>query len=368
MDGGPPLAGVTVHSVAQRAGVSISTVSRVLTGSAPVSEELRRRVLRAVRELGYYPNALARGLRMNRTGIIGLMVPDISNPFFGELAMAVEVTASKARYGILLCNSQNSRERERQYLELLQAQRVDGLLVVGSKDIELDLEQFLQTTGAAVVSLDRKIPGFSGPWVGADPSPGVFQAVQHLAELGHRRLGVVRGPSAEASSEERYESIRQAVVQYGVEIPAECIWEGEYTLESGQRAGEAIARLPASSRPTAVIATSELSAFGLVRAAARAGLRVPSQLSVVSFDDTLFAEIHRPPLTAIAQPTREIGEQGTRLLLQMMDRSAERSQEAVAPPAGSLLSRRRKRAAPRAAALPTRLIVRESTARPAVSG
>lgn len=352
---------VTVRDVAQKAGVSISTVSRVLTGSARVSPELRQRVIDAVEELGYRPNALARGLRMRRTAVIGLLIPDISNPFFGQLARVVEDAANNRGYSILLCNSQNSRAREVQYLDLLRQQQVDGVLVVTSGAMGEELEEFFKLTGAAVLALDRRIPQFKGPWIGGDPYPGARQAVQHLLDLGHRNIGLVRGVEGNISSDERYKALNRALVEAG--LPEErWTWGGEYTLETGIAAGLALAELPAQKRPTAVIATSEFSAYGLIEGVSRHGISVPDQLSVVGYDNTAFAEVFRPALTVIAQPIEEMGELAVDFILRMINNAEQEEQlPPVAPVAGMLPPAAVKEAA-EDAVLPTYLVVRSSTA------
>lgn len=352
---------VTVRDVAQKAGVSISTVSRVLTGSARVSPELRQRVIDAVEELGYRPNALARGLRMRRTAVIGLLIPDISNPFFGQLARVVEDAANNRGYSILLCNSQNSRAREVQYLDLLRQQQVDGVLVVTSGAMGEELEEFFKLTGAAVLALDRRIPQFKGPWIGGDPYPGARQAVQHLLDLGHRNIGLVRGVEGNISSDERYKALNRALVEAG--LPEErWTWVGEYTLETGIAAGLALAELPAQKRPTAVIATSEFSAYGLIEGVSRHGISVPDQLSVVGYDNTAFAEVFRPALTVIAQPIEEMGELAVDFILRMINNAEQEEQlPPVAPVAGMLPPAAVKEAA-EDAVLPTYLVVRSSTA------
>ena len=352
---------VTVRDVAQKAGVSISTVSRVLTGSARVSPELRQRVIDAVEELGYRPNALARGLRMRRTAVIGLLIPDISNPFFGQLARVVEDAANNRGYSILLCNSQNSRAREVQYLDLLRQQQVDGVLVVTSGAMGEELEEFFKLTGAAVLALDRRIPQFKGPWIGGDPYPGARQAVQHLLDLGHRNIGLVRGVEGNISSDERYKALNRALVEAG--LPEErWTWVGEYTLETGIAAGLALAELPAQKRPTAVIATSEFSAYGLIEGVSRHGISVPDQLSVVGYDNTAFAEVFRPALTVIAQPIEEMGELAVDFILRMINNAEQDEQlPPVAPVAGMLPSAAVKEAV-EDAVLPTYLVIRSRTA------
>lgn len=352
---------VTVRDVAQKAGVSISTVSRVLTGSARVSPELRQRVIDAVEELGYRPNALARGLRMRRTAVIGLLIPDISNPFFGQLARVVEDAANNRGYSILLCNSQNSRAREVQYLDLLRQQQVDGVLVVTSGAMGEELEEFFKLTGAAVLALDRRIPQFKGPWIGGDPYPGARQAVQHLLDLGHRNIGLVRGVEGNISSDERYKALNRALVEAG--LPEErWTWVGEYTLETGIAAGLALAELPAQKRPTAVIATSEFSAYGLIEGVSRHGISVPDQLSVVGYDNTAFAEVFRPPLTVIAQPIEEMGELAVDFILRMINNAEQDEQLPPVAPVAGMRPPAAVKEAVEDAVLPTYLVIRSSTA------
>ncbi|HHT43608.1 MAG TPA: LacI family transcriptional regulator [Firmicutes bacterium] len=351
---------VTVRDVAKKAEVSISTVSRVLTGNARVSPELRQRVIEAVEELGYRPNALARGLRMRRTAVIGLLIPDISNPFFGQLARVVEDAANNRGYAILLCNSQNSRRREIQYLDLLRTQQVDGVLVVTSGAVGDQLDEFFKLTGAAVLALDRRIPQFGGPWIGVDPYPGAKEAVRHLLELGHRRIGVVRGVEGSVSSDERYNAIARALDESG--LPQErWIWSGEYTLETGVEAGVALAQLPDEERPTAVITTSEFSAYGLIEGASRHGISVPEQLSVVGYDNTAFAEVFRPALTVIAQPIEEMGTLAVDSILRLINAEQEPQLPPVAPVAGALQPRDEVETV-EDAVLPTFLVKRSSTA------
>lgn len=352
---------VTVREVAERAKVSISTVSRVLTGNAPVSRELRERVIEAVEELGYRPNALARGLRMRRTAVIGLLIPDISNPFFGQLARAVENAANARSYAILLCNSQNSRERELQYLDILRGQQVDGVLVVSSGTVGDQLEEFFQLTGSAVLALDRRIPKFIGPWIGVDPYPGVREAVQHLIELGHRRIGVVRGVKGNASSDERYNAIMNALTENSLNKNL-WTWSGEYTLETGIAAGLSLAKLDPVKRPTAVITTSEFSAYGLIEGVSRQGILVPEDLSVVGYDNTAFAEVFRPSLTVIAQPIEKIGSRAIDTILRMIVDNGEVQLPPVAPLAGTPWTQGQPAEKTKNQVFPTYLVKRNSTA------
>ncbi len=351
---------VTVKDVAKKADVSISTVSRVLTGNARVSPKLYHRVMDVVEELGYRPNALARGLRMRRTAVIGLLIPDISNPFFGQLARRVEEAASARGYAILLCNSQNSRQRELQYLDILRSQQVDGLLAVTSGATD-ELNDFSRLTGAKVLALDRRTPNFSGDWIGVDPYPGACEAIQHLSELGHQRIGVLRGVKGDPSSDERYNAIVQALEEYGLNTQL-WTWSGEYTLETGVEAGAALAQLPQESRPTAVITTSEFTAYGLIEGVSRYGLSVPEHLSMVGYDNTAFAEVFRPALTVIAQPIDQMGAMAVDKILHSIMAETERQLPPIAPLAGSL-NKNTTEKEPKDIVLPTYLVKRSSTAK-----
>ena len=351
---------VTVRDVARLADVSISTVSRVLTGNAPVSPELRQRVVDAVEELGYRPNALARGLRMKRSAVIGLLIPDISNPFFGQLARIVEEAASGRGYTILLCNSQNNKEREAQYLDLLRSQQVDGLLAVTSGTMGDDLNDFVRMTGSVVLSLDRRIPGFQGAWIGVDPHPGASEAVRHLLELGHRNIGVLRGIKGNLSSDDRYGAIVRALEEQG--LPSRrWTWCGEYTLETGIAAGANLANLPPEQRPTAVIATSEFSAYGLIEGVSRHGLSVPKELSVVGYDNTAFAEVFRPALTVIAQPIERMGTVAVDEILRLIMAETKTQLPPIAPLAGNFKPQMSTKENVKDLVFPTFLVRRMST-------
>lgn len=351
---------VTARDVAKQAGVSISTVSRVLTGNARVSQELHQRVLDVVEELGYRPNALARGLRMRRTAVIGLLVPDISNPFFGQLARIVEEAASVRGYAILLCNSQNSRERELQYLDLLSSQQVDGLLAVTSGAVGPELNDFSDLTGAKVLALDRRIPHFNGTWIGDDPYPGACEAVKHLLELGHHQIGILRGLEGNASSDERYHAIARALKEYG--LPRRrWTWTGEYTLETGINAGSTLAKLSQKDRPTAVITTSEFTAYGLIEGVSRHGLSVPEDLSIVGYDNTSFAEVFRPSLTVIAQPINCIATTAVDKILRLIMSDTEAPLPPIAPIAGNPIQQNNTKEEAIDLMLPTYLIKRAST-------
>ena len=351
---------VTGRDVAKRANVSISTVSRVLPGNAPVSLELRQRVIEAIEELGYRPNALARGLRMRRTAVIALLIPDISNPFFGQLASVVEEEARSRGFATLLCNSQNNRERELQYLDLLYSQQVDGLLIVTSENIARELDELARATGAVVCALDRRIPEFDGPWIGTDPYPGAYEAVTHLVELGHENIGILRGIRGKTSSDERYYAIVRALDEHGLP-PPRWTWTGENTLQTGIEAGANLAQMPEQERPTAVITTSEFSAYGLIEGVSRHGLSVPEELSVIGFDNTAIAEVFRPPLTVIAQPIERMGAIAVAEIVNLLMARKDPKTSPVAPVAGTLRPPEQDEQRTKNIVLPSFLVKREST-------
>jgi len=224
-----------------------------------------------------------------------------------------------------------------------------------------ELEEFFKLTGAAVLALDRRIPQFKGPWIGGDPYPGARQAVQHLLDLGHRNIGLVRGVEGNISSDERYKALNRALVEAG--LPEErWTWVGEYTLETGIAAGLALAELPAQKRPTAVIATSEFSAYGLIEGVSRHGISVPDQLSVVGYDNTAFAEVFRPALTVIAQPIEEMGELAVDFILRMINNAEQDEQLPPVAPVAGMRPPAAVKEPVEDAVLPTYLVIRSSTA------
>ncbi len=331
----PPRKPASIREVARRAGVSVTTVSHALSGKRPVAPETAARIRALVPEMGYVPYFAARTLQSGRSFVIGLVVPDISNQFFGEIAIGVESYANDQDYGVTLCTSQSDPRREKRYFNMLRSGAIDGLIYNAAGATQ---DEALPTMAASfpLVVVDEGIPGLeSNPLVTADHRQGGSLAAAHLAELGHRRVAVLSGPPGMMSSDERTAGFREI-------FPDAVVLTGEYTESSGHLLTTFL--LQAHPEVTAVFAGNDLMAFGAIAELQKAGLRVPRDVSVIGFDDVDFAARITPSLTTVRQPAIELGKRSAQLLLDHVihDRELE----------GRHLS------------LPVRLVVRESTAPP----
>ncbi len=310
---------VTIHDVAVRAGVSATTVSHVVNGTRPVSSQLSERVHEATRELGYQPNALARSLRRKETHTIGLIVPDNSNPFFAEMAHSVEYTAYGSGHAVVLCNSDDDVEREALYLDLLLKRQVDGIVLVAAATSG-DSLRALNQRGLPLVVVDRDLPYPAHDCVLTDHEAGGYAATEHLAQLGHKRIACIAGPSDLGSSTGRVAGHRAALRAAGLRVDQSMVVRGDFRDHSGYVATQKL--LKRAKPPTAIFACNDLMAIGAMAAARDAGLNVPEDISVVGFDDIHLAGYLNPPLTTIAQPMAELGRGAVELLLErLLDRS-----------------------------------------------
>lgn len=305
----------TMRDVAEHARVSVTTVSHVINDTRPVSEELRQRVLQAMRDLGYQPNRLARSLRRGQTHTIGMIIPDTTNPFFAEVARGVEDTSFERGYSVILCNSDGNLDKELLYTNVLVEKQVDGILFVAAgMSTERILE--LQRRNIPLVLIDRDLPDAAVDSVLTDNAHGGRLATQHLIELGHTRIACVTGPSELTPSADRVIGYREALIQSNLAIDGALIVKGDFQYASGYAAGTQLLGL--ADPPTAIFACNDLMAIGVVSAALQGGLRVPDDFSVIGFDDIRLAAFANPPLTTIAQPKYEIGVVAVTLLLERM--------------------------------------------------
>lgn len=316
---------VTIRDVARTAGVSVSTVSRVLTGNAPVAPERRRRVVRATRALGYRPNVIARSLKQRRTTTLALVVPDITNLFFAEVARGVEDAAHRLGYALILCNAENDLRKERRYLEVLRERQVDGLVLVPVGDRSSVRETW---TDLPLVLMDRVVPGLRVDAVACDNESGVRLAVRHLVRLGHRRIGFIGGPRGLSTAEERARGFLAGLREAGLRRAT--VARGPFAFETGLRAMERMLR--ARPRPTAVVASSDVMALGAIRAVYRAGGSVPETVSVVGYDGIAAAALVQPPLTTVAQPMLEMGRRAVELLVARITGTGGRLQRLLLRP------------------------------------
>ncbi len=298
--------------VARRAGVSPMTVSRVVNGSGSVSPKLRARVEAALTETGYMPNTVARNLRTNRTDTIALLLPDMTNPFFTTLAQGVETAAREAGISMLLANSDEREDEEARLAALLLQRQVDGLLLVpaatGAGTVRLCRDR-----GVPLVVVDRRPQAADVDVVRADSEGGARELGQLLVGLGHQHLAVLSGPASVPTAVDRVAGFRRAVVdEAGLGEPV--VIHGAFSIESGH--DMALAAMQREPAPTALFATNNFIAIGVLHALDELGLRVPDDVAVVGFDDLPRAMVTFPFLTVIAQPAAEIGRRAVSVLLE----------------------------------------------------
>jgi LacI family transcriptional regulator len=302
----------TIREVAERANVSVTTVSHVINETRFVSDALRERVHRAMDELGYQPNVLARSLRRGRTHTLGLILPDSANPFFAEIGRSIEDCAFEQGYSLILCNTEGNLDRERIYIQLLSRRQVDGIIIVAAGDRANSLDSSLEVK-LPLVLVDRNLPGVHIDAVLIDNREGGYSATRHLIDHGHRRIGCITGPTYLTPSAERVAGYSDALVEAGLQCDEELLQPGDFHPESGRLAAREFLNL--AQPPTAIFTCNDLMAIGALRAAEERGLRVPDDLAVVGFDDIELATYTAPPLSTIAQPKKELGELAIRLLL-----------------------------------------------------
>jgi len=300
---------VGIREVARHAGVSNATVSNVLNRPGVVAPATRQRVLAAIEELGFVRNESARQLRAGSSRVIAYVVLDAANPFFTDVARGVEDAARKAGLALFLCNSASDDGREREYLELLHEQRVEGILIT-----PVDAER-LTDRGTPVVLVDRESNGTYCS-VAVDDVLGGELAVTHLIENGHRRIAMIGGPLSIQQVRDRREGAMRALANAGLPADALTFLETRsLQVAEGRGAGERLVGLPAARRPTAAFCANDLLALGLLQSMTQQGLKVPDDLAVVGYDDIEFAAAAAVPLTSVRQPREQLGRTAATLLL-----------------------------------------------------
>ncbi len=323
---------ITIREVAERAGVSAMTVSRVINGNSRVSAETRQRVEAIVKEVGYVPNRLARGLIRQRTGTLGLIVPDVANPFFTLVVRGAEEVAWRAGFHVILCNTQGDLERERGYLEDMLAFQVEGLLIAPVGERSRSNLRVLEKNHVPFVLIDRKIDGYDGDLVQGDSVAGARRLVEHLIGLGHRRIGMVTETSEVSTARDRLNGYRQALERAGVEFRPELV--AESSAIDPRAAHDATLRLlDLAEPPTAIFSVNNIAVVGVSEAARERGLEIPRDLAVVCFDDLEHASRFQPFLTVMAQPAETFGTIATQLLLDRLAGRIEQRRRLVVLPA-----------------------------------
>ncbi|MCK9221462.1 MAG: LacI family transcriptional regulator [Limnochordia bacterium] len=314
----------TIKDIAKIAGVSPATVSRALGGYGYVKDSTRRRIQEVADQLGYHPNALARSMVTRSTQTIGLIISDIANPFFPEVVRGIEDTAHQKGFTVILCNSDEDSEKERTYIDVLMAKRVDGLIIASTAANAQHLLQ-LKERNLPLVLLDRSFGEGNVDTVKVDNTLGAFQAVNHLIELGHRRIGIITGPDRIPTARERLAGYEHALKQHSIHLEPRFIVKGDFKEEDAYMGVKYLMDL--ERPPTALFTANNRTTTGALTAIWELGLHIPDELSVIAFDDLPWMQLLQPQLSVIQQPTYELGVTAAELLFKrLMSDTPQKSQ------------------------------------------
>ena len=309
--------GITIYDIAQAAQVSITTISKILNGKdQDISSKTHDRVLRVMEELNYKPNAIARSLVTKKTNVIGLLIPDISNPYFSELARGVEDGAEKFGFSVIFCDTDESQEKELEYLRVLKEKGMDGIVFVPIAASRYDVIKESKAYGRPLVVLDRGCEYFD-PNVGQvvfDHVMSGYLAAKYLTDRGHRRIACITGPKTNKSSCDCLSGYRKALAEAGIGFDSALVFEGNYRFDSGVEGGTGLIRFGA----TAFFVENGLMAGGVYRAAFAEGKRIPEDISVIGYDDANLSCVLNPPLTSILQPKLDMGRKAGEILARMI--------------------------------------------------
>jgi len=306
----------TIYDIAKAANVSIATVSKVMNKSGRISDKTRKRVMDIMSEMNYQPSVVASALTKKRTYTIGLLIPDLANPFFAEIARSVEDRAQELGLNLVICNTDNNVDKEEKYIGLLKQKGADGIIMATGAHNQAIVKKLIQQKQTIAV-IARDMPSLAVDAVLVDDFLGGYLAANHLIELGHRRIAVIAESMKVISSRERVRGCSQAMAEADLPFDDHWVRESAFHVEDGKATAGDLLDEP--QPPTAIFACNDLLAIGAIQAARERGMNVPRDLSVVGFDNTILATIIDPPLTTIAQPIQELGRQVVDLIAQGID-------------------------------------------------
>jgi len=305
----------TQKELAKYAGVSAGTVSNVISGSTQVSERSRQKVLEAIRVLNYRPNLIARSLKTNRTNTLGIVVPDITIPFFPKIIRGAESAARERGYFLMVLDSESNHNREIDMVSLLHAQRVEGLLLVAAGGQKWSPDSFARmTSGTPVVCVDRLPDGLDVDSVCVDDRSAAGMGVSHLLAMGHKQIAIVTGPLSLENERERLRGYRQAMRSAGLSVQDSLIWVGGFDRRDVARVCQR-GLLKPKGRPTALFATNGVTGLEAVRCIYESGLSIPKDISLVSLDDFMIEDFFQPSITSVVQPAFDMGYCAVKVLL-----------------------------------------------------
>ncbi|MCL7745654.1 LacI family DNA-binding transcriptional regulator [Halalkalibacter alkaliphilus] len=318
----------TIYDVAKKAGVSIATVSKVINNNGRIGKETRKKVLKIMEELNYQPSVLASALTGKRTETIGVLIPDLTNPFFAEITASMEERAHERGFSVVICSTKDSEEKEAKYISLLLRKKVDGC-ILASRFKQVGLIENMVKQGIPVALTSQDIPALNLNTVSVDDYKGGYKATAYLGSLGHKKIAMIAEKNVR-SSHERIKGYVDAMIEMDLPFDDTLIREVEPTVTGGEQATEELLSL--KEPPTAIFAGNEILAIGVSRAARSFQLDIPNDFSVIGFDNTLLATICDPPLTTIAQPIEQIGKQIVDILISEINGELGNKQRIMLPP------------------------------------
>lgn len=315
--------------MAQMLGVSKATISRALSGNAGVSQELRQKIIRLADELGYRPNTLAQGLVKGHLNIIALILGDIRNPFYAELAFNIQKLLDQKGYMLMVLNSEYDPEKELNYIRMAEQFNFAGLFLLTAHSPAV--ESALDTLDMPVVLVNRTLPSYSGSHVLLDNFQAGYLAAMHLIELHHQRIGFICGPRSSSASQQRYLGYCQAVQNFNAENVLDYYEESDLTMDTGYEMAKRFLRNSAP-RPSAMIISNDMTAIGFISGLKEKGIQIPSDLSIVSFDNIPFASAAGIDLTSVDQHVYEICSEAARLMLKQLQTPEAESEKVIVTP------------------------------------
>jgi len=320
---------VTIYDVAREAGVSMATVSRVVNNNPNVKPQTRKKVFEAIEKLGYRPNAVARGLASKRTTTVGVVIPDISNHIYAEVARGIEDIANMYHYNIILCNADKKKEKEIRVINTLLEKQVDGLLFMGAAVTDDHIEAF-RTTTVPIVLCATSDEKHEYPSVDIDHEQAAYDATKQLLEAGHRKVGMISGRLEDPfTGLARYQGYRRALEEAGIPFREEYVRSGTLRYASGMEAMNYFLQL--KDRPTAIFVANDEMALGAIHQVQDAGLKVPDDISVISVDNSKLSIMVRPQLSTVSQPMYDIGAVSMRLLTKLMKNEQVEEKRVILP-------------------------------------
>jgi DNA-binding LacI/PurR family transcriptional regulator len=315
---------VTLKNIADALNISMMTVSRALNNSPNVDEETRKIVLKTARELGYFPNHIAKSLAVAKTQTIGVVVPEITHSFFPDAIRGIEEIVYKAGYNIILTHSAEDAHREVSAIETLASRRVDGILAsVAQSDTTYKIYRQVIKMGMQIVFFDRCVYDIGASCVSINDEESAFKITEHLIQHNHKKIAHLRGPLSISISKERLNGFKRALDKYKISFNEKLVVESGFHEEGGFRAMNKLLDLPEKNRPTAVVAVNDPAAFGAMKAIIEKDLRIPEDVAITGFSDDIRAELMPTPLTTIRQPAYEVGKAAAKKIIAHIENRKE---------------------------------------------